>query len=126
MNPPIDMTIIIDQYIKALTDKNPEKLEGLFYCEDSVAVFPNADVAVGAREIVKAHQAWFADSDWSATATIESETDFKNCKSVFLKIDYRDSDANGKPYEMEFYLSLIAVIKNSRLGIGQVQATLIH
>ncbi|MEU7854035.1 nuclear transport factor 2 family protein [Nonomuraea sp. NPDC049141] len=73
---------------------------------DASVILPNGKLLTGKDAIGEFHVAWFGDPDWSLkTAVIRTET-FGESAFVVLSVAYADLDAEGRPYEKSYYLTL--------------------
>ena len=74
--------------------------------DDVAVVLPDGKLIEGRAAVTEFNRDWFADPDWSWTLEpIRSVSDDSAGVALFA-VTYDDLDADGKPYAMNYLLSL--------------------
>jgi uncharacterized protein (TIGR02246 family) len=74
--------------------------------EDVSLVLPNGKLIAGRDAVGEFHRAWFDDPDWSWELTALRSASAGDTGVTLHDVVYHDLDAEGRPYEMRYLLSL--------------------
>ncbi|MGW3254414.1 YybH family protein [Streptomyces fungicidicus] len=102
----MDFTTALDRHLAAIRDRD---LDGyvLTVHPDATLILPNGRTVTGTDEIRSFHKNWFQDPDWSMTTETVRTLELADTAVAVLAVDYRDLDAEGRPYALRHLLSLV-------------------
>ncbi|MFI5493894.1 YybH family protein [Actinoplanes sp. NPDC051859] len=75
--------------------------------DDVSLIAPNGRLLAGRAEVGDFHRGWFADPDWSWTLEPLRRTEAGDTGIAAYAVTYHDLDADGRPYTMNYVLTLV-------------------
>ena len=94
-------------HLEAIKQRDLDTYKNTVHENDDVRVILlNGKEIKGYDEIIKLHQAWFGDPDWSIAFDIVDAKQCENTGLALLKVHYDDLDEKGIPYQKTYWLSL--------------------
>ncbi|HEY1015382.1 MAG TPA: nuclear transport factor 2 family protein [Herpetosiphonaceae bacterium] len=111
----MDFRSALDTHLAALRSRDLAGFLATVANDDEVSlVMPNGALVRGFSGVTDLHQAWFADPDWTLDAEILRTLETGEMALALLLVDYRDLDAEGRPYQKRYYLSLVFAKRDDR------------
>lgn len=111
----MDFRSALDAHLAAIRSRDlPAFLATVAQDEALSLIMPNGALVRGFSGVTDLHQSWFADPDWSLDAELVRTLETAEMALALLLVDYRDRDAEGRPYERRYYLSLVFAKRDER------------
>ncbi|BCJ48718.1 hypothetical protein Asp14428_01930 [Actinoplanes sp. NBRC 14428] len=96
----------LEHHLATITGRDAEAF--LATVHDDVAVItPDGRLLAGREEVGAFHREWFADPDWSWKLEPLRCTEAGDTGVATYAVTYEDVDAGGRPYAMNYVLSLV-------------------
>ena len=98
----------LDMHLKSIADRDIAAFsEFLHPSHSSMVILPNGHMLKSNEDIIDFHIEWFADLDWRMDVKIMDILDMGSVGYALCDVIYHDIDEDGKPYQMEYFLSLL-------------------
>lgn len=98
----------VDHHLAAVTGRDLAGYGATIHPDVSLIMLDGRLVA-GRDAVLDLHRAWFGDPDWSWTLTPVRHTVAGETGVAVVAVAYHDLDADGRPYELAYLLSLTFV-----------------
>jgi uncharacterized protein (TIGR02246 family) len=92
--------------------------------QDVSLIMPNGRLLTGRDEVAALHRDWFGDPDWSWELDLKASTTAGDTGVAIFAADYHDLDADGRPYDVSYLLTLVFVRDGDRWLLLHDQNTL--
>ncbi len=91
---------------------------------DCTLILPNGHLIEGRTAVLDFHREWFADPDWRLVLQPLRQIETVSTGLALFEVTYHDLDADGQPYELRYYLSLLFVNEAGEWRLVHDQNTL--
>lgn len=100
----------LDNHLSAVAARNLEEFSKTLVNDDRLTlIMPNSSVLNGFKAVVDFHKGWFSDPDWAIETTLLKTIEGDSSCIALLDVVYSDLDESGKPYQLNYILSLTFV-----------------
>ena len=89
-----------------------------------ILILPNASLLKGYGEVKKFHIDWFSDPAWSMETELMTSVVGSDLAQALLKVDYNDTDEEGKSYTLHYFLSLTFILESGEWRLIMDQNTM--
>ncbi len=112
-------------HLEAIKNRDIDGFKKTIAQDDRLTVIlPNGSLIKGYDRIIKFHENWFKDMDWSIDFSVINELIGSDLSSVLIEVRYNDINEEKEPYQLEHYLNLIFIKENSDWSLIYDQNTL--
>lgn len=87
-------------------------------------LLPNGRFFEQREQVVDFMRNWFADPDWRMTGEVLRTVETGDMGLALLFVTYDDLDAQGQPYQLRYYLTLVFVQEAGHWALVHDQNTL--
>lgn len=102
----MDFTAALDRHLAAIGARDLDAYMDTVH-DEATYILPNGKTVTGAEDVRAFHEGWFQDPDWTMETEITSTRVHQDTAVAVLRVDYRDLDPEGKPYRLNYLLSLV-------------------
>jgi len=90
---------------------------------DLTLLLPNGRFFDQRDDVVAFMRNWFADPDWHMDCTVVRTVETRDMGLALLFVTYDDLDAQGQPYQLRYYLTLVFVQEEGHWALVHDQNT---
>lgn len=98
----------VDHHLATVTGRDLEGYQATLHPDVSLITL-DGRLLCGRDAVLDLHRAWFGDPDWSWKLTLLRSTVVGETGVAVFAVAYQDLDADGRPYELAYSLSLTFV-----------------
>ncbi|MDI6100198.1 nuclear transport factor 2 family protein [Actinoplanes sp. NEAU-A12] len=98
----------VDRHLAAVTGRDLAGYQATLHPDVSLIML-DGRLLTGRDAVLDLHRAWFGDPDWSWSLTPLWSTVAGDTGVAVFAVEYRDLDADGRPYELAYSLGLTFV-----------------
>ncbi|WP_335934368.1 YybH family protein [Streptomyces sp. PTD5-9] len=102
----MEFTTALDRHLAAIAARDLDAYLDTVH-DEAVYILPNGRTVTGAEEVRAFHRGWFQDPDWTMETELTSTRVHRDTAVAVLRVDYRDLDQDGRPYRLDYLLSLV-------------------
>jgi uncharacterized protein (TIGR02246 family) len=102
----MDFAAALEQHLATITARDPEAFLATVHDEVTL-IAPNGKLLAGRDEVGAFHRDWFGDPDWTWKLEPLRRTEAGDTGLAMYAVTYDDLDATGRPYTMQYVLTLI-------------------
>ncbi len=88
-------------------------------------ILPNGSTLSKLQEIIDFHKNWFADPDWSLDLKPVESWHTESTGAAIFNATYNDLDAKGKPYSLNYIVTLVFIKKDDQWLLVHDQNTML-
>ncbi len=112
-------------HLEAIKNRDIDGFKKTIVPDDRLTVIlPNGSLIKGYDNIIKFHENWFKDMDWSINFSVINKLIGSDLSSALIEVKYNDVNEEKEAYHLEFYLNLIFSKENSNWLLIYDQNTL--
>jgi hypothetical protein len=103
----------LNHHLNTISNRDLDAFSKTIVNDDRLTlIMPNSTVLNGFDEILAFHKNWFSDPDWNIEANLIKVIESDNTATALLDVTYNDLNEAGKPYQLQYLLSLTFVFEN--------------
>ena len=103
-----DFDCTLKRHLDALQAKDFDAFEATLTKGKRLSfILPNGQYIASAQEYKRMLKDWFAKGGWTLSYEVIAVEKSADMGNALLKVDYREADRNGQPYQLDHYLSLL-------------------
>ncbi len=103
----------LNHHLSTISNRDLDAFSKTIVNDDRLTlIMPNSTVLNGFEEILAFHKSWFSDPDWNIEANLIKVIESDNTATALLDVTYNDLNEAGKPYQLQYLLSLTFVFEN--------------
>ncbi len=114
----------LDKHLSAIEHQDFKAFEETITQKDQINfILPDGTFISSTKKYKELIKGWFEQTGWHFKYKIVNQSVSENMAHVLLLIHYREDEREGKPYEIDHYLSLIFEKQNNNWRLTHDQNT---